>query len=708
MSADKLAYNWSHLVMSLRVKMLSILDVVLRVPPLFIMDSILIHCLSSIQPIFHNNNHNNNHMITTINTINDNKLNSNIIADNILKLNSNIMNTNASDWNRLMTSINASKLDATDDEEDVLAISLSTSSIVWVTLYLQAFVMAFSLFLLSTRHLLSIYVWLASIGVILWSYISNEEYNKYVFSIRHSTLAFEIISFNFSAIFRFVANYLFQVFLAICFCFASKTSQNVLPKRLVGITFIAPNIISLIPAIPSVILAVAPVISAAIALLYIILNLVTNIRQIFITIYSEIQWSRTIVRNYGLYTLLESQWIRLHVPQVLRVFWLTRLTEQAVFLIADSTHKEYMSTGIIGLTFESRIFWSNVKQLMVRGCETIVAVLGMTSVLSGVSHQIGCLMQSFLLVEDPEDRSIGTVSAILFFILALQTGLTGLEPEKRFLRLYRNLCLLFTAILHFIHNMVSPLLFSLSASRNMSINRHGRALIVCAFLIAFPMYFLIYLWTHHAVSTWLLAVSAFSIEVVIKVIISLLIYGLFMIDAFRTSMWEQLDDYVYYIRSTGNSIEFIFGIFLFFNGAWILLFESGGTIRALMMCIHAYFNIWLQAKAGWKTFMKRRHAVYKINSLPEASEEQLRNFDDVCAICYQELTTARITKCNHYFHGVCLRKWLYVQDMCPLCHETLYNINDTNDPNDSTNDNIMNNMDGVGGQAGQAGHDHND
>lgn len=71
-----------------------------------------------------------------------------------------------------------------------------------------------------------------------------------------------------------------------------------------------------------------------------------------------------------------------------------------------------------------------------------------------------------------------------------------------------------------------------------------------------------------------------------------------MIDAFRSSMWEQLDDYVYYIRATGNSIEFIFGIFLFFNGAWILLFESGGTIRALMMCIHAYFNIWCQAIAG--------------------------------------------------------------------------------------------------------------
>lgn len=69
-------------------------------------------------------------------------------------------------------------------------------------------------------------------------------------------------------------------------------------------------------------------------------------------------------------------------------------------------------------------------------------------------------------------------------------------------------------------------------------------------------------------------------------------------------MWEQLDDYVYYIRATGNSIEFVFGIFLFFNGAWILLFESGGTIRALMMCIHAYFNIWCQAIAGEQIFEK--------------------------------------------------------------------------------------------------------
>lgn len=40
------------------------------------------------------------------------------------------------------------------------------------------------------------------------------------------------------------------------------------------------------------------------------------------------------------------------------------------------------------------------------------------------------------------------------------------------------------------------------------------------------------------------------------------------------------------------------------------------------------------------------------------------------------MTTAKITRCNHYFHGVCLRKWLYVQDRCPLCHEIIMNPDD--------------------------------
>ena len=206
------------------------------------------------------------------------------------------------------------------------------------------------------------------------------------------------------------------------------------------------------------------------------------------------------------------------------IFWLTRFCEQAILLIADPAYHYYFSSGEVKFPFDIEYINATIKHLMIRGCETVIAVLGMTSILSSISNQIGYLMRSFLLIEDQEDRNIGTVSAVLFLVLALQTGLTGMDPENRFLRLYRNLCLISSAILHFIHNVVNPLLLSLSVSRNMSINKHSRALITCIFLMAFPTWFVYYLWNDHPLSTWLLAVSCFSVEVILKVIIIIKIF----------------------------------------------------------------------------------------------------------------------------------------------------------------------------------------
>lgn len=78
---------------------------------------------------------------------------------------------------------------------------------------------------------------------------------------------------------------------------------------------------------------------------------------------------------------------------------------------------------------------------------------------------------------------------------------------------------------------------------------------VSLFLIVYPLGQLYYLWSHHSLSTWLLAVSAFSVEVVIKVLISLVIYVLFFVDSYKTTFWEELDDYVYYVRGIGSTVS---------------------------------------------------------------------------------------------------------------------------------------------------------
>lgn len=59
------------------------------------------------------------------------------------------------------------------------------------------------------------------------------------------------------------------------------------------------------------------------------------------------------------------------------------------------------------------------------------------------------------------------------------------------------------------------------------------------------------------------------------------------------------------------------------------------------------------------------------------------------------MTSAKITRCNHYFHGVCLRKWLYVQDRCPFCHEIIMNQEPANGSTQSNeqSENQNNNLD---------------
>ena len=546
---------------------------------------------------------------------------------------------------------------------------------------LAVYLLATVVFLLSSQRLMQVYLVVGSLVVVVIGYQLNVATLLYLASPPHSDnppLLYSLLSLNTTAIqgsgttiSTLGVNYLCQGGLGYLFTLLHTGPTHPLLHRLLILSFLSPSFSMLLP-LPEAVLSAVPLFAALLPLAVVKYVVASNLLQGSQVVLGGYQYARTVMREFGLHSLLESEWVRLNVPNVLRTFWLVRAANHVVLLLGEFMYArgERQTLWDLDLAAVYVIF----KAVMTQGCETAVALLGMTSIVSYVSHYVGVAFQMVLLTVEDDDRSMGTVCAILFFILAEQSGLTVMEGEKRFIRLCRNFCLLFTAMLHFIHNMVNPVLMSLSASRNPALYRHARALLVCSLLVLLPAILLYILWSFYPLSTWLLAVSAFSLQVVVKTLVSVLIYGLFLVDAYRAAFWERLDDYVYYIRAFGNSVEFVFGILLFFIGAWIYLFESGGSIRAFMMCIHAYFNIWCEARNGWTVFMKRRTAVNKINSLPEASEDQLQKHDDVCAICFQALHSARITRCNHYFHSVCLRKWLYVQDSCPLCHETLYKV----------------------------------
>ncbi|XP_053946102.1 protein TRC8 homolog isoform X1 [Anastrepha ludens] len=563
-------------------------------------------------------------------------------------------------------------------QDTFLSDVLSITSVKFV-ICLMVFLSAACIFMLWTRHLVMVYMFVISLGLTFLSYWSNV--SALAVMEKSPCILGDLLSFNTTRLLdtsgvamSLVPHLVAQWFMGMLFAYVHLGPRYSAIQKIMPVVFASPILLAMLPLPPRIVKDL-PVLAGAVPLILTKITMLSSAIDAAKTVYNGYQYAMNFVSNFGLSALIENEWQRLNVPSVLRVFWTIRIGQEFISIVLSDSNTALS-------------FFPTVQKLLVDGCETLTAVLGMTSIISVICHYIGRAFQWYLLTFDnDEEKSLGTVSAVLFYILALQTGLTSLAPDKRFVRLCRNLCLLITALLHFLHNIVSPILLSLSAARNPSRKRHVRALTVCAFLVITPICLLAALWTRHSPSTWLLAVTAFSVEVVVKVLVSLATYTLFLLDAGRQTFWEKLDDYLYYVRAFGNSVEFCFGILLFFNGAWILIFESaenviGGAIRAIMMCIHAYFNIWCEARAGWSVFMKRRSAVHKISALPEATPAQLHAFDDVCAICYQEMYSAKITRCRHYFHGVCLRKWLYVQDRCPLCHEIMM-YSDKSEENDA-------------------------
>ncbi|XP_033755988.1 protein TRC8 homolog [Pecten maximus] len=584
-----------------------------------------------------------------------------------------------------------------------------TQNIEWLLLLTLCITVALVIFLLGTHQLLTVYSRILSLMAVLVACFMNIEFTmpttKSVFGInlpnpKNETMDSVPPEMVLHRLQTCVHYLICQLAAAFIFCKSWQFQRDFQHNNKkfvcsVFLSFVFPmfvtQVIQVMYQSSETLLFWSQVIGLILPLMIVSEDAINSASLLYISVRRAYNLVKLTISAIGLQGFLENHWVRLQVPKVLRIFFTSRFIFQVGYQYWTSEYE--MLSRQPNINYVNTDILNNLSyQVVVRSCDNIVALLGLTSIVSFCAHYIGVFMAFCIGSSEDDDKNMGTVSAILFFILALQTGLTGLEPEKRLARLCKNLYLLGTAITHFVHSMVHPLLMSLSASRNMHIQRHIRALTMCTFLITFPSCLLAYLWSIHKINTWLMAVTAFSLEVIIKVVVSLMVYFLFMLDAYRDKFWESLDDYVYYIQSTGNTIEFLFGIFLFCNGGWILLFESGGTIRAVMMCIHAYFNIWVQAKEGWKVFMKRKTAVDKINSLPLASQEQLNRLNDVCAICYQELQNARITSCNHFFHGVCLRKWLYVQDNCPMCYKVIYNPNMGNNSSSEGDDANQNNI----------------
>ncbi|XP_029317192.1 RING finger protein 145 [Cottoperca gobio] len=372
-----------------------------------------------------------------------------------------------------------------------------------------------------------------------------------------------------------------------------------------------------------------------------------------------------VIELYRLLAVGISLWNQFAVPVLFSVFWFVLFVVQ---LCSDTMSAKASAAGHQGILF---FLLTSVSDC----CATPYSLLGLTFVVSYLALGLLNLCKFFLgghtAVQNENVMHRGVTEGVTLLLLALQTGLLDMQALQRTFLLSIILFIVVTSTLQSMIEITDPVILALGASRNRSVWKHFRGLSMCLLLLVFPVYMAFKISQFFHMDFWLLILVSSCMLTSLQVTGTMLIYSLFMVELFRSDPIESLDEVIYWVNAVSRVLEFVVALCVVAYGTWESLFGEWSWMGASVIIIHSYFNVWLRAQSGWRSFLLRQEAAKKINSLPRATAQQLQQHNDVCSICFQEMSSAVITYCGHFFHGNCLRKWLYVQETCPMCHQTV-------------------------------------
>lgn len=371
-----------------------------------------------------------------------------------------------------------------------------------------------------------------------------------------------------------------------------------------------------------------------------------------------------VVEVYGLLALGMSLWNQLVLPVLFMCFWLLLFALQIY---------SYFSTRDQPTSRERLLFLFLTS--IAECCSTPYSLLGLVFTVSFIALGVLTLckfyLQGYRAFMNDNTMHRGMTEGITLLILAVQTGLIELQVIHRAFLLSIILFIVVASILQSMLEIADPIVLALGASRDKSLWKHFRAVSLCLFLLIFPAYMAYMICQFFHMDFWLLIIISSSILTSLQVLGTLLIYILFMVEEFQKAPVENMDEVIYCVNGTYRLLEFLVAVCVVCYGVSETVFGDWSVMGSTIILVHSYYNVWLRAQLGWQSFLLRRDAVNKIKSLPTASNTQLEQYNDICAICYQDMNNAVITPCSHFFHAGCLKKWLYVQETCPLCHSQL-------------------------------------
>lgn len=259
-------------------------------------------------------------------------------------------------------------------------------------------------------------------------------------------------------------------------------------------------------------------------------------------------------------------------------------------------------------------------------------------------------------------------------LLTTITAFTDMNENTRMAVMVIISFVVISSLLQSILEISEPVILSLNMNHNINRIHHLKVLLLCAFLFIFPLYVTNVYAKIFPANFWIAVVFSTSLLISARVLDLIIIHCLFWWDSCRTESWEYLDEIIYFARSFTKFIEFIISISVVIVGIWEALNNRSNILNATILIMHGYYNVWQRINHGMNSYNRRRQANRIVDQLCLVENvEQLNKYDDLCSICYSEMKLMKssmvivITDCKHLFHRKCIKKWLAIQNRCPLC-----------------------------------------
>nr|KAF7404407.1 hypothetical protein H0235_015101 [Vespula pensylvanica] len=133
--------------------------------------------------------------------------------------------------------------------------------------------------------------------------------------------------------------------------------------------------------------------------------------------------------------------------------------------------------------------------------------------------------------------------------------------------------------------------------------------------------------------------------------------------------WDKRGPLTYYTdlasELTALAVDFFHHVHMLL---WSNIFLSMASLVICMQLRYLFYEI-------QRRITKHRNYLAVLSHMeqnyPMASQDELANNSDNCAICWEKMETARKLPCGHLFHNSCLQSWLEQDTSCPTCRLAL-------------------------------------